>query len=521
MKDLVSRIVAAASLVLLIVAAALYSLGAPGGQLPAVLFASGVGLLVVVTLANARTVVAFSRKRSARRGANAVLMTLVFTAILVIVQAISIRHTVRHDVTRNKRFTLSEHTTNLLDNLREDVTITAFFLNNSDRQHRAASLLSMYAHNSEHIQFSLVDPDHKPQIAERFRARNGQVVVEYKTNQRVIEGLTEEKLTNAILFATRESKKTIYFLTGHDEKRIESGERSGFSSVRNNLIDVGFAVHELSLLDVDAIPSDCTVLVLAGPKKELLQNEAQKVAAHLSAGGNALFLLDPRRPISALEVILAQYHITMENVVLLDELVIVDTGHETFDATFTKIRRYERHPITNTVHSITIFPMARPVSILPVEGDLTVRANYLAVTEKSAWGETDLNSFRLGTATRDESDVPAPLAVAAVAERTRPADDSGGAGPQGRRSRIVVVGDSDFATNRFLGLLGNADFFLNSVQFLAEEEIVIPISLRAGLGERIYISVREGRLVFVLCLVLMPLMVASMGGYVLLRKRRM
>ena len=84
-----------------------------------------------------------------------------------------------------------------------------------------------------------------------------------------------------------------------------------------------------------------------------------------------------------------------------------------------------------------------------------------------------------------------------------------------------MVGDSDFATNRFLGLLGNADFFLNSVQFLAEEEIVIPISLRAGLGERIYISVSEGRLVFVLCLVLMPLMVASMGGYVLLRKRRM
>jgi ABC-type uncharacterized transport system involved in gliding motility auxiliary subunit len=521
MKDLVSRIVAAASLVMLIVAASLYLLGAPGGRLPALLFASGVGLLVVVTLANARTVVELSRKRSARRGANAVLMTLVFTSILVIVQAISVRHTVRHDVTRNKRFTLSEHTTILLDQLREDVTITAFFLNNSDSQLRAASLLSMFSHHSEHIQYTLVDPDHKPQIAERYRARNGQLVVEYKTNRRIIDRLTEEQLTNAILFATRESQKSIYFLTGHDEKRIESEQRSGFSYVRESLADVGFAVHELSLLDVDAIPSDCTVLVLAGPKKELLQNEAQKVAAYLSGGGNALFLLDPRRPISALEVILAQYHITMENVVLLDELVVVDTGNETFDATFTKIRRYERHPITNTVRSITIFPMARPVSILPVEGDLTVRANYLAVTEKSAWGETDLNSFRLGTATRDETDVPAPLAVAAVAERTQPLDDSGRAGQHGQRSRIVVVGDSDFATNRFLGLLGNGDFLLNSVQFLAEEEIVIPISLKAGLGERIYISVSEGRLVFVACLVLMPLMVAAMGGYVLFRKRRM
>lgn len=519
MRGLVSRIAAAVSLLLVVSATALYSLGAPAGKLPTVLLTAGIVVLIAVASANARDVVTFFRKRSARRGANAILMTLVFTAILVIVQAISIRHTYRHDVTRNKRFTLSEHTTNLLDRLRDEVSITAFFINNTESQLRAVSLLSMYAHQSDKIKYSVVDPDHKPLVAERYRARKGQVVVEYKDNRRVIDGLSEEKLTNAILYASRGLRKTVYFVTGHDEKRIESRDRTGYSTFSGNLEDVGFVVDELSLLDVEAVPQDCTVLVLAGPKTELLPYEARMVDDFLARGGNALFLLDPRRPISALEPTLAQYRITMENIVLLDELVIVDAGSETFDATFTKIRRYERHPITNTVGAITIFPMARPVSIVPKEGDIGVQASYLAVTEKSAWGETDLNSLRLGTATRDDEDLKPPLAVAAVSERTITQSDA--TAGSDTRSRIVVVGDSDFATNRFFGLLGNGDFVLNAIQYLAEDEIVIPISLKAGLGERIYISVAEGRMVFVLCLVLLPLMVASMGGYVLLKKRRM
>ncbi len=84
----------------------------------------------------------------------------------------------------------------------------------------------------------------------------------------------------------------------------------------------------------------------------------------------------------------------------------------------------------------------------------------------------------------------------------------------------MVVGDSDFATNRFLRMLGNSDFFLNAVEYLAEEDIIIPIRLKEGMGDNIFISAAEGRLVFVLCLILLPLLVISMGGYVHLRKRR-
>jgi ABC-type uncharacterized transport system involved in gliding motility auxiliary subunit len=522
MKDTASRIAAAAGLVLLIVGVSIIPVGSPGDKLPVALLAAGLAVLLVTALVNLRLLIAFSRKRSARHGANAVLMTVLFTAMLVVIQAISMRNTKRYDVTSNQRFTLSEQSLGLLERLDDDVTVTAFFPSNTSPRLSAETLLSMYAHRSKRFLYTMVDADRKPQMAERMRVHNGEMVVEYRANRRVVQGVSEEKLTNAILFATREVQKTVYFVTGHDEKRIDNPGRNGMTTAKRRLEDSGFIVHPLSLVETEEVPSDCFVLIIPGPKREMLQTEVNKIDAHLTGGGNALFMLDPRWPVSRLEPILARYHVTLESIVLLDEMVVVDAGEEVFDATFTKIRYYDKHPITRDFNSITIFPMARPVSIVPVEGDVAVRAQYLAVTGLSAWGETDMNSFKVGTATRDETDVDPPLAVALVAERTnrfdRPSAD--GASRPERTSKIVLVGDSDFATNRFVGVLGNSDFFLNSVEFLAEEEIVIPIRLKEGLGDQIFISASEGRFVFVLSIVLLPLLAASMGGYVLLKKRK-
>jgi len=145
---------------------------------------------------------------------------------------------------------------------------------------------------------------------------------------------------------------------------------------------------------------------------------------------------------------------------------------------------------------------------------------YLATTEPSVWGETDIDGVRSGQATRDSDDIQGSLAVAAVAERTNRFElPPSGAEPV-RVSKIVVIGDSDFATNRFLGLLGNSDFLLNVTDFLAEEQDVIAIRSKEGLGEYVFITVRQGRLIFLLCLVLLPLAVMSTGVYVFAKKRR-
>lgn len=521
MRETVFRVVAALGLVLLLAGSAIYPVGVTRDVTALWLSGAGVALLIVSALANVKSIIAFFGERRGRQGANAVFVTLLFTGMLVIVQAISMRNIYRHDLTRNKRFTLSKQTTSLLAQLDGEIVLTAFLRKHSNSWMRAQALLGMYADAGRDVRYELIDPEEKPLVAERFRGKSGQVVVEYNDNRRKAEEVTEESITNALLFASRERQKVVYFVTGHDEKRLGGGEGTGLRTARQALENTGFITRELSLVASDSIPGDCAVLVLAGPKKEYLQSEVNLIDDFLARGGRALFLLDPLWPISRLKTVLGRYHIEALDYILLDEVVVVDAGDEVFDATYTKIRSYGSHPITRGFQSITIFPVARPLSIVPNEGDNSVDAQYLAVTGKSSWGETDVTSFRQGSATRDDLDIEPPLAVAAVSERTDRHHRPGGAGSAHEvTSRVVVVGDSDFATNRFYGLLGNSDFFLNSVEYLAEDEVVVSIRPKKGLGDRVFITASEGRLIFVLCLVLLPVMVASMGGYVLMRKRR-
>ena len=71
---------------------------------------------------------------------------------------------------------------------------------------------------------------------------------------------------------------------------------------------------------------------------------------------------------------------------------------------------------------------------------------------------------------------PGPIPVAAAVTvkldaDARPEDGKqGGLDQAAPEARLVVYGDSDFANNYFFNVLGNRDFFLNTVHWLAEEE---------------------------------------------------
>ena len=72
---------------------------------------------------------------------------------------------------------------------------------------------------------------------------------------------------------------------------------------------------------------------------------------------------------------------------------------------------------------------------------------------------------------------PHTLMVVAL-ERPVAADEGAGADPRAPRSRIAVVGDSDFATNSFFHVMGNGTLFLNTINYLAAQENLIGIQPR-------------------------------------------
>lgn len=513
-KERASSVLGLGGLAALVAGFALWS-SAPDRVGPG-LAALGAAALVVCAAVNRREVFAFSRSRKARYGTSSLLMVVFFTAIVVIVQAIAVRNSRQLDYTRNQRFTLASQTTNVLDALSADVVVTGFFRRGSAQRVVAEDLLDLYARRSRRFTFEIVDPDRRPHIANEMNATYDELVFASGDRTRVVDTVTEETFTNALVQVTRSALKSVYFVTGHGELSTRSGDRLGYAAVREGLKNQGYVVHEMSLLDVSEVPPDCEVLVIAAPFKAYISDEIDRIDAYLHRGGSALFMLEPRTELPAVEGLLRDYGIALPAAEILEEVTVRDSDRD-FGPRWTKVLRYQPHPITRGLRAATFYHSARPVQIVANENDLRFDASYLAVTAPSAWGEVDESSFKAGTATRDGNDIAGPLPVAAVVAR------SFDPGPGGEKivAKVAVFGDADFVNNANYGLFGNADMFQNTVAYLAGDEDLISIRPRAGERDRVYIKASQGHLIFALCVVLLPLSVIVIGVSVFLRKRKL
>jgi len=92
-----------------------------------------------------------------------------------------------------------------------------------------------------------------------------------------------------------------------------------------------------------------------------------------------------------------------------------------------------------------------------------------------------------------------------------------------KKGRMIVFGDSDFASNLYLNLLGNKDLFMSSVGVLAEDEELVAVR-RKGLPRSslspISLTARQGRAIFWIAVVVEPAAFAALGILVTFVRRR-
>jgi ABC-type uncharacterized transport system involved in gliding motility auxiliary subunit len=113
----------------------------------------------------------------------------------------------------------------------------------------------------------------------------------------------------------------------------------------------------------------------------------------------------------------------------------------------------------------------------------------------------------------------ADLTTLALLRRESDTPPAQAPGPESGRSRIAVIGDSDFATNSFYHFLGNGRLFLGTVSYLAEREDLIGIAPRTRDLPEISVTNRELKTGFVLAVGVGPVLLALLGALVWWRQR--
>ena len=355
------------------------------------------------------------------------------------------------------------------------------------------------------------------------------VGVEGNGKKEKIARLEEAALTNAILKVTRNTKKVVYFITGHGEPALTDSDSNGYSVVKQALEDQNYTVQELVLARQTQVPDDAAVVILAGPGEEVLDSELEALRAFLGRGGHLLVMSDPETA-PGLVTFIQGYGLEVGNDVVIETnpLGRLVGG----DYLLPVVMTYERHAITKELGNVmTMFPLVRSVQVAK---DLPqgITAQGLAMTSAESWAETDLKALHEGrTAFEAESDRRGPITIAAVAtintSQTGTAA-SGTAEPtdqpekdkSARAARLVVFGDSEFANNSLFPVQGNGNLFLNTVSWLAEEEDLIAIRPRRGGGSGpVMLTAAQAPLIFWLPVVVLPLAVFASGAVVFMRRK--
>ena len=352
-------------------------------------------------------------------------------------------------------------------------------------------------------------PDREPALARRYGIEAyGTVVLETEARSEKVPDAEEERLTNALLKVTREGKPVVYVVQGHGEPALDNPDRAGFSEARAALERANYEVKPLTLARQPTVPDDAAVVIVPGPRTALLPPEIDGLQTYVERGGKLLVMVnpvvDPRQPDSeALNAFLARHGFDRgDNLVIEPSPIgrLFGIGPEV-----PIVQQYEPHPITRDLAGVsTLFPLTRTVTPAktPPPG---VNVQPLVKTSAQSWGETDRDGLQRGVANPDPSDAKGPLSVATVATKDK--------------ARIVVYGTSNIASNQFLNLQGNRDFFLNTVSWLAEEEDQIAIRPKETKSTPVFLTSRQAQAVFLLPVVVVPGLVI-VGGIVALVRRR-
>jgi len=464
--------------------------------------------------------------RQARYGTLAGASVLIVLGILAAINYLAERHNKRWDLTAASQYSLSDQTKKVLQGLTKPVKVTVFA--RTEDFPRFRSRLDEYQYNTKQLQIEYIDPEKRPSLAERLKENAlGTVVLEYEGREQRVTSDAEQDLTNGLIKVVQGKQPKVFFVQGHGERDINGSDGAGYGGIAAELKSDNFLTEPLVLLQQD-IPEDAAVVVLAGPKSDLLEPEIAKLKAYLAKGGKVLALIDPppsaeAPPLTNLIALMKEWSVDVGTNAVLDPM----SQLRGTQADVPVAAQYPYHAITNTFRLLTAYPYSR--SVKPVENAPGGRtATSFVMSGRNSWAESDLKTLTTkGEAAPefDKGDVQGPISLAVAvsapvegAPAPPPAAD-GQDNPNKPESRLVVVGDSDFASNSVAGMAGNRDMFLNMVNWLAQQENLISVRPRSPEDRRITMTAGQDRMISWFTMALLPGLIFLAGIHTWWRRR--
>jgi ABC-2 type transport system permease protein len=495
-----------------------------------IILALGVLLLITAAIIDFRRVRGAVTGRRGRFSTGNTVMVFVFIGIIVLVNAISFQYNKRYDITELAQFTLTSQTKDVLAEMTMPVEAICFFTPQDilglGLPTYAQNLLSEYQNYTDLLTVTVIDPDEQPDEARKYGISEYQsIVFESETGRRIVSpedmlitsggqlaGIEmENPFTSAILEVTGVVQKKVYFLSGHGEESV--GTTGQYAYAAQALKDILYKVETLDLMAAGEVPADCTVLVIAAPQNPLSVPEYNIIRDYLDNKGRVIILINPGT-IDDMKEFISEYWMNIEEGTVIDEsayystpnIPIIPRTQNSFGSLFGIAETY--------------YPGA--VAITPAEEppDDILMAPLLQ-TSIASWVEADYDPtvepvFNKETETLGSRWLGVWVAIKPPEEEL----NEDGTLPEGAKfTQIIVMGDSDFASNQHFYNADNRYQFLYMFEYMTAGEVLVKIERKVLPYRSLIITPEEETFIRVSSIGLLPLLVLVAGTVIWWRRR--
>ncbi len=447
------------------------------------------------------------------------LQRWLFTALLLCVAGmlswITNRYYHEYDWTANARNSLSQSSIELLQTLKDPVVVHVYAQQDSTLRQAVEEILQRYQRVKSDFSYRLLNPDIDIEQAGRDAVKSyGEVVISYQGRKESIASLAEQTISSALLRLSRATPKQLVFISGHGERSTLQEDNRGYSTLAAQLGNKGFTVTRLNLLQ-QALSADTSAVIIAAPGNALLPGEREQIENYITAGGNLLWLIDPGQA-ADLESLAQQLGIKLQTGIVVDNNTNLRETLQIEHPAIIPVLEYFPHAITRSLDYNTLFPIARGI-----EFDSTASSDWhhseLLRSFQRSWSETGALGESI-TFNSSDGDIAGPITLGVTIERVLGADANAVAAKASQR--IVVIGDSDFLANSYIGAGANLALGMNLFNWLAGDDDLIAVELKAAPDTQLQLSDTAVLFIGVGFFLALPAALFTTGMVIWIRRRR-
>jgi hypothetical protein len=437
----------------------------------------------------------FSPGRRWKIGLDVVVRTTLVLAVVVMVNYLGANFFGRFYLSSQTQVKLSPRTLSVVHSITNQIAVTVYYDKTDDWYPTIIALLNEYRSANPNISVKTVDylrdAGEAQKIKEQYKLSstkdknlvifdcgghvkivNGDALAQVKLEQ--VPNATErefrrkpiafngEMMFTAMLLAVENPKPLkAYFLQGHGEPSLSDSGETDYQKFGAVLAENYIATEPLQLLGDNAVPDDCNLLIIAGPRTAFPEAELQKIDQYLAQGGRLFMLFNYfsiKHP-TGLEPILARWGVNVIPDVVVDR-------KDTTSGQDVIIYNFSSHPVVNPLTQLALqLILPRPVSRVDWQNP---PADAPKVDELAF---SSPQSTLMGNSTAAPRSYPLMAAIEQKAV-------SGVATTRGT-TRMIVVGDSFFLGNRQIESGANRDFVGYAANWLLDRTVLLE-----GIGPR-------------------------------------